>query len=172
MERRPFHLLGILVLALALAPAMAYASDYEVTVSRQGSNLYSVNEQQVLIRTQNCYEYGYGTDAVLHVDGYLGAFGTVGSLIFTDDNTTCGVAGVYTPSYESAGEYSVSVSEEGDNWYGIEGTSLYIQTSLCVSYVYDENAVLKLNGFGSGTLYFLEDNSSCNVSGIYSVAQL
>lgn len=172
MDRRPFYLVGILLLAMALVPAIALASDYEVTVNRQGSNLYSVNGQQVLIRTQNCYEYGYGTDAVLHVDGYWGALGAVGSLIFTDDNTACGVAGVYTPSYESAGEYSVSVSEEGDNWYGIEGTSLYIQTSLCVNYVYDENAVLKLSGFGSGTLYFLDSNSSCNVSGIYSVAQL
>lgn len=153
--------------ALALcAFGTAKADNYAISVTRDDSNLYHVVGKDILIRTRACYEYAIADDAVLAMRG------PAGTLVFLDDKESCDVEGVYASANEAAGKYSVSVSQDDDDWYAIDGTRLHVRTSMCLNLALGSDALLKLDGPGTGTLYFLDDNDHCDVEGVYGAMSL
>lgn len=76
-------------LAALLLPLSAIAGNYELSVTRKGKNLYKVDGKNVLIHTRYCYEYTYGSDALLRMDGYGG------KLHFLNSEDSCTAEGVF-----------------------------------------------------------------------------
>lgn len=148
---------------LFLSP-LAYADNYEVSVTRKGSNLYSVDGKDIFIHTRYCYEYAYSESA------FLSMRGTSGEIIFLDSGGKCDIKAVYGKSTQEAGNYSVTVSREDDDWYEIFGTDMYIKTNYCLSLALGTEAVLSLRAGGLGTLYI--DDEKCIVEGVYTKMQL
>lgn len=66
---------------------------------------------------------------------------------------------VLTPTRFEEGKYSVELTRVDDNFYKIEGTSMYIETRYCYEYAYREDAILILDsyyGYTKGEVAFLE----------------
>jgi hypothetical protein len=68
----------------------AHASDYEVTVTRIDQDLYKTTDG-IYIKTQYCYVYAYGVDAILVYQPYSYA----NKIIFTDQSQSCSVTGLF-----------------------------------------------------------------------------
>ncbi|SMS12637.1 unnamed protein product [Pseudomonas viridiflava] len=160
------RLLGRIVFACAAGSLIstAIASDYQISVTRKGSNLYKVDGQQVFIRTNYCYEYAYSEAATLQ------AVGSAGSLNFLRSQDECPVKAVLGASQQTPGKYQVDVTQEGDDWYEVSGQNVFVHTSGCFNMAMNEDAVLDLYSGGSGTLEF--ENDKCTVDGIYSKLRL
>lgn len=156
-------LLALCMLALSFA---AIAGDYDVTVTREGPNVYRVAGKDAYIRTRYCYEYVYSEDSLLRMEGRSG------TLLFLEDKEQCDVEGVYTPANVSPGKYDVAVSQEGDDWYEVADGSVVIKTSMCLNLALGEQALLKVDAGGSGTLYFLDSSDHCDVEAVLSRASL
>lgn len=156
-----FHLSAILLLAF---PSAAMADNYEVSVTRKGSNLYKVDLKDIFIHTRYCYEYVYGETSILKMSG------STGEIIFTESGSTCQVKAAYGKSQQSAGNFSVTVNREDDDWYEVFGQDIYIKTNACISLALGTEAVLTLGAGGYGTLHI--DNNQCMVEGIYSKLRL
>jgi len=131
---------------------------YRVEVSRADQDLYEVLWQNAFVVTRSCYVYAYFEDALLYGANHIE---------FVDSGDTCDVAGVYQKYNHPAGIYEVNVSREAGDWYKIHTNGSYVRTSFCYQYVYFHSAILELNGFGTGTLFF-GNGSSCGVSGYYT----
>ena len=59
----------------------AIAADYyKVNVTRKSQDLYEVNYQGIYIKTRYCYEYVYGSEAIVKIDSPYGY--SVGEIIF------------------------------------------------------------------------------------------
>lgn len=151
---------------LMLVSSMAAAGDYDLSVTRKGSNLYKVDGKDVYIHTRYCYEYVYSEDSLLRMSG------TSGEIVFIDQGESCDVEAVYGDSGASPGRYKVSVSREDDDWYEVFGTDTFIKTSACLSLSLGEEAILNLSGPGYGSLYFINDDEDCMVEGVYSKLRL
>lgn len=149
-----------LCLLLASISSGAIADNYDVSVTRDGNNLYKVDGKNIVIHTRYCYEYVYYEESFLRMEGYQG------EIIFTDSGGKCDVNGVYGQSEQAAGDYSVTLNREDDDWYEIWGQGLYIKTSACLSLALGEDAILSLSGGGYGTLYI--GYEECMVEGVYS----
>lgn len=155
-----------LLLCLALLPALVQADDYQVSVSREGRNIYKVVGKEIYIHTRYCYEY------VSYEDSLLRMAGTSGKIVFLDSESSCDVKGVYTQLGLDAGNYEVTVSHEDDDWYEVFGTDTYVKTSLCLNLSLADAAILKVRPGGSGTLIFIDDEDTCMVEGIFGKARL
>lgn len=153
-------------LTLAMLASAAMAANYEVSVTRDGSNLYRADGRDLLIHTRYCYEYVYYEDVLLRM------WGSSGEIIFLDSGGKCDVTGVYARNDQSAGRYTVTVSHEDDDWYEVWGTDIYIKTEMCLSLALGQEALLRLNAYGGGNLVFLDDGDSCMVDGVYSKLSL
>lgn len=151
-------------LLLSLFSLGANADNYEVSVTRKGSNLYKVDGKNIFIHTRYCYEYVYSEESFLKMNGFSG------EIIFTDSGGKCDVKATYGPSEQGAGKYSVTINREDDDWYEIWGQGIYIKTSACLSLALGEDAVLSLTAAGYGTLYV--DDEECMVEGVYSKMNL
>ena len=151
---------------LMLVSSMAAAGDYDLSVTRKGSNLYKVDGKDVYIHTRYCYEYVYSEDSLLRMSG------TSGEIVFIDQGESCDVKAVYGDSGASPGKYKVSVSRADDDWYEVFGTDTFIKTSACLSLSLGEEAILNLSGPGYGSLYFIDDDEDCMVEGVYSKLRL
>lgn len=156
-------LLGIVVLLAALP---ASAANYDVRVTRRDSNLYEVQGKDIYILTRYCYEYVYHEDALLRMHG------TAGEIVFLDQGGKCDVEGVYAKADIGPGSYELSVSHEDDDWYEAWGTDSFIRTEMCLSLALVQDALLRVNAYGGGTLVFLDDGDSCTVEGVYSKLRL
>ena len=154
---------GFVVVAITFAPT-AWADNYEVSVTRKGSNLYKIDGRDVLIHTRYCYEYAYSEDSFLRMSGYSG------EIVFLDAGEKCDVKAVYGVIAQSSGNYSVTVTREEDDWYEVQGQDVWLKTSGCYAYSYGEESVLKVSGYGGGTLYV--NDSTCTVEGIYGRLRL
>lgn len=156
-------LLSSVALALtAFGTTVAAAADrYQVSLTRKASNLYKVDGQPYWIQTRYRYVYAYGEDAV------LGPY----EVVFLDDAEKCDVKRVLKQMQPSAGTYRVSLSREDDDLYStMDGK--FVRTTMCLSLALADDAVLRLNGYGGGTVIFLDDDDRCDVEGVFSQARL
>ena len=155
--------LSILV-AFLLFPSHALGGNYEVSVTRKGSNLYKVDGKNIFIHTRYCYQYVYSESSFLKMSGYSG------EIIFTNSGDKCTVKAVYGANDQAAGKYAVTINREDDNWYEIWGQGIYIKTNACLSLALGTEAILSISAGGHGTLYV--ENEQCMVDGLYSRMRL
>jgi hypothetical protein len=145
--------------------APARAENYEVNLTRKGSNVYKVDGKDIIIKTRYCYVYAYSEEAILK------SFGYDGEVIFFDSKDKCDVKAVFGASKQNPGKYVVTVSHEDDDWYEVFGTNSYIKTSSCLSLALGEKAYLTITSSGFGSLRF-EDGDDCMVEGICTKLRL
>jgi len=156
--------LRLLLLLVLIFPFIAEADNYEVSVTRKGSNLYKIDGKNIYVHTRYCYSYVYSENAFLKMNGYSG------EIIFLDSGGKCDVKAVYGPSEQKPGKYTVTINRENDDWYEIWGKGIYIKTSGCLSLALGQEAVLSITAGGYGTLYV--EGNQCMVEGLYSKMKL
>lgn len=57
------------------------------------------------------------------------------------------------------GKYSISITRIGDNIYKIDGSDIYVETSLCLELAVMGDAVLIVQSYGTqkyGSIFFIE----------------
>ncbi|HQZ69393.1 MAG TPA: hypothetical protein PLY87_30115, partial [Planctomycetaceae bacterium] len=138
----------------------ALADNYEVNLTRKGSNVYKVNGKDIIIQTRYCYVYAYSEEAIFKTSGYGG------EIIFFDSKDKCDVKAAFGVSKQKAGKYVVTVSREDDDWFAVFGANSFIKTSSCLSLALGEEAYLTIAPSGFGSLRF-KDGNDCMVEGIY-----
>lgn len=119
--------LAVLAALMSLQAAPALAENYEVNLTRKGTNVYKIDSKDTIIQTRYCYVYAYSEKAIFKTSGYGG------EVIFFDSKDKCDVKAVFGVSKQKPGKYVVTVSHEDDDWYEVFGTSSYIKTSSCLS---------------------------------------
>lgn len=157
--------LAMLAVTMSLQTAPALAENYEVSLTRKGSNVYKIDGKDIIIQTRYCYVYAYSEEAIFKTPGYGG------EVIFFDSKDKCDVKAVFGLSKQKPGKYVVTVSREDDDWYEIFGTNSYIKTSSCLSLTLGEEAYLTISLSGFGRLRF-ENGGNCMVEGIYTKLRL
>ncbi len=158
-------LLAALSALMSLQAAPALAENYEVNLTRKGSNVYKIDGKDIIIQTRYCYVYAYSEEAIFKSSGYGG------EVIFFDSKDKCDVKAVFGLSKQKPGKYVVTVSREDDDWYEVLGTNSYIKTSTCLSLALGEEAYLTISASGFGQLRF-EDGDDCMVEGVYTKLRL
>ena len=158
-------LLAALAAMMNLQAAPALAENYEVNLTRKGSNVYKIDGKDIIIQTRYCYVYAYSEEAIFKTSGYGG------EVIFFDSKDKCDVKAVFGVSKQKPGKYVVTVSREEDDWFEIFGTSSYIKTSSCLSLALGEEAYLTIANSGFGRLRF-KDGNDCIVEGVYTRMRL
>lgn len=163
--KRLNQLAGVLVTTLIAISAPAFADNYEVSLTRKGSNIYRVSGKDIIVQTRYCYVYAYSEDAILKSSGYGG------EIIFLDSKDKCDVKAVFGAGKQKPGKYAVTVSREDDDWYEVFGANSYIKTEGCLSLALGEDATLTISAGNVGRLRF-KDGNDCMVDGIYSKLRL
>ena len=158
-------LLATLAALMTLQAGPVLAENYEVSLTRKGSNVYKIDGKDIIIQTRYCYVYAYSEEAIFKASGYGG------ELIFFDSKDKCDVKAVFGLSKQKPGKYVVTVSREDDDWYEVLGTNSYIKTSTCLSLALGEEAYLTMSASGFGQLRF-EDGDYCMVEGVYTKLRL
>jgi len=158
-------LLATLAALMTLQAGPVLAENYEVSLTRKGSNVYKIDSKDIIIQTRYCYVYAYSEEAIFKASGYGG------ELIFFDSKDKCDVKAVFGLSKQKPGKYVVTVSREDDDWYEVLGTNSYIKTSTCLSLALGEEAYLTMSASGFGQLRF-EDGDDCMVEGVYTKLRL
>ena len=158
-------LLVMLAALMTFQAGSVLAENYEVNLTRKGSNLYKIDGKDIIIQTRYCYFYAYSEEAIFKASGYGG------ELIFFDSKDKCDVKTVLGLSKQKPGKYVVTVSREDDDWYEILGTDSYIKTSSCLSLALGEEAYLTISASGFGQLRF-EDGDDCMINGVYTKLRL
>jgi hypothetical protein len=169
------HCFALLVI-LAVTPIAAWSASYDVNVTRIESNFYSISGSTTILQTKFCYEYVYGSDAVLTMTGHSGSFD--GSITF-GNNQRCDVMGAYSPLSLSAGSYSASLTVEELPFYSDRLQNIIVRaTTSCYQYQYYTASTLVLpygttgsSGSGRiGTIRF--PSATCDLAGIYALIDL
>jgi hypothetical protein len=155
----------LMVIVSLVVPLASDAGDYDISVTRKGSNLYKVDNKDIYIFTKYCYQYVYFSEAILRMSG------TRGRIIFVDADVSCDVKSVYGPASLTPGKYSVTVSHLDEDWYEVSGTETLIRTSLCISLALSDEAILIMSSATCGKLVF-SDGKSCIVEGVYVPVRL
>ena len=158
-------LLATLAALMTLQAGPVLAENYEVSLTRKGSNVYKIDGKDIIIQTRYCYVYAYSEEAIFKMFGYGG------EVIFFDSKDKCDVKAVFGLSKQKPGKYVVTVSREDDDWYEVLGTNSYIKTSTCLSLALGEEAYLTISASGFGQLRF-EDGDDCMVEGVYTKLRL
>lgn len=158
-------LLATLAALMTLQAGPVLAENYEVSLTRKGSNVYKIDGKDIIIQTRYCYVYAYSEEAIFKASGYGG------ELIFFDSKDKCDVKAVFGLSKQKPGKYVVTVSREDDDWYEVLETNSYIKTSTCLSLALGEEAYLTISASGFGQLRF-EDGDDCMVEGVYTKLRL
>ena len=158
-------LLAALAAMMSLQAAPALAENYEVNLTRKGSNVYKIDGKDIIIQTRYCYVYAYSEEAIFKTSGYSG------EVIFFDSKDKCDVKAVFGVSKQKPGKYVVTVSREEDDWFEVFGTSSYIKTSSCLSLALGEEAYLTISPSGFGRLRF-DDGDDCMVEAVYTKLRL
>ncbi len=158
-------ILATLAALMTLQAGPVLAENYEVSLTRKGSNVYKIDGKDIIIQTRYCYVYAYSEEAIFKASGYGG------ELIFFDSKDKCDVKAVFGLSKQKPGKYVVTVSREDDDWYEVLGTNSYIKTSTCLSLALGEEAYLTISASGFGQLRF-EDGDDCMVEGVYTKLRL
>ena len=158
-------LLAAIAAMMSLLVAPAQAENYEVNLTRKGSNVYKIDGKDIIIQTRYCYVYAYSEEAIFKSSGYGG------EVIFFDSKDKCDVKAVFGVSKQKPGKFVVTVSREDDDWYEVFGTSSYIKTSSCLSLALGEEAYLTISPSGFGRLRF-DDGDDCMVEAVYTKLRL
>ena len=158
-------LLAAIAAMMSLLVAPAQAENYEVNLTRKGSNVYKIDGKDIIIQTRYCYVYAYSEEAIFKTSGYGG------EVIFFDSKDKCDVKAVFGLSKQKPGKYVVTVSHEDDDWYEVMGTGSYIKTSACLSLALGEEAYLTITSSGFGRLRF-RDGDDCMVEAVYTKLRL
>ncbi|WP_454258639.1 hypothetical protein [Pseudoxanthomonas mexicana] len=158
-------LLAALAAMMSLQTAPALAENYEVNLTRKGSNVYKIDGKDIIIQTRYCYVYAYSEEAIFKSSGYGG------EVIFFDSKDKCDVKAVFGVSKQKPGKFVVTVSHEDDDWYEVFGTNSYIKTSSCLSLALGEEAYLTIAPSGFGRLRF-KDGDDCMVEAVYTKLRL
>ena len=158
-------LLAALAAMMSLLVAPALAENYEVNLTRKGSNVYKIDGKDIIIQTRYCYVYAYSEEAIFKSSGYGG------EVIFFDSKDKCDVKAVFGVSKQKPGKFVVTVSHEDDDWYEVFGTNSYIKTSSCLSLALGEEAYLTIAPSGFGRLRF-KDGDDCMVEAVYTKLRL
>lgn len=158
-------LLAALAAMMCLQAAPAQAENYEVNLTRKGSNVYKIDGKDMIIQTRYCYVYAYSEEAIFKSSGYGG------EVIFFDSKDKCDVKAVFGVSKQKPGKFVVTVSHEDDDWYEVFGTNSYIKTSSCLSLALGEEAYLTIAPSGFGRLRF-KDGDDCMVEAVYTKLRL
>mgnify|MGYP006335089515 FL=1 len=158
-------LLAALAAMMSLQAVPALAENYEVNLTRKGSNVYKIDGKDIIIQTRYCYVYAYSEEAIFKTSGYSG------EVIFFDSKDKCDVKAVFGVSKQKPGKYVVTVSREEDDWFEVFGTSSYIKTSSCLSLALGEEAYLTISPSGFGRLRF-DDGGDCMVEAVYTKLRL
>jgi len=158
-------LLAMLAVMMSLQAAPALAENYEVNLTRKGSNVYKVDGKDIIIQTRYCYVYAYSEEVIFKSSGYGG------EVIFFDSKDKCDVKAVFGVSKQKPGKYVVTVSREDDDWFEVFGTGSYIKTSSCLSLALGEEAYLTIANSGFGRLRF-KDGNDCMVEAVYTKLRL
>jgi len=158
-------LLAALAAMMSLQAAPALAENYEVNLTRKGSNVYKIDGKDIIIQTRYCYVYAYSEEAIFKSSGYGG------EVIFFDSKDKCDVKAVFGVSKQKPGKFVVTVSHEDDDWYEVFGTNSYIKTSSCLSLALGEEAYLTIAPSGFGRLRF-KDGDDCMVEVVYTKLRL
>ena len=153
----------VLFLALCFTTP-AFAESYGVNVTRAGTDIYKVVSEDIFIHTTGCYKY------VTDERSFLNMRGLTGDIDFVDSGGKCKVRAVYGRRAPEVGNYPVTISRRGDDWYEIRGQSMYIKTRSCPSRALGKDAVLSLSSAGDGTLNV--EGDECTVEGVYSRLQM
>lgn len=153
------------LLALCFTTAQSYAGTYEVNVTRKGSNIYRVDGKSIFLQTRNCHVHAHSEEALIRSSG------SSGEIIFIDSRDKCNVKAIYGKANITSGKYTVQVTHESDDWFEIQGTNSYLQTSMCLSLALGQEAFLTLNVGGYGRLIF-EDGQSCDVESVFTKMRL
>ncbi len=155
----------LLCAAGVLFSQVANAATYEVDVTRKGSNVYRVDGKDIIIQTRYCYVYAYSEEALLRPGGYGG------EIIFIGSKEKCDVKTVFGKASPKPGKYTVRVTHESDDWYEVEGTDFYIQTSMCLTLALGVESFLTINAGAYGRIVF-DNGQSCTVDGVYTKLKL
>lgn len=158
-------LLAALAAMMCLQAAPAQAENYEVNLTRKGSNVYKIDGKDMIIQTRYCYVYAYSEEAIFKSSGYGG------EVIFFDSKDKCDVKAVFGVSKQKPGKFVVTVSHEDDDWYEVFGTNSYIKTSSCLSLALGAEAYLTIAPSGFGQLRF-KDGDDCMVEAVYTKLRL
>ena len=158
-------LLAAIAAMMSLLVAPAQAENYEVNLTRKGSNVYKIDGNVIIIQTRYCYVYAYSEEAIFKTSGYGG------EVIFFDSKDKCDVKAVFGVSKQKPGKFVVTVSHEDDDWYEVFGTNSYIKTSSCLSLALGEEAYLTIAPSGFGRLRF-KDGGDCMVEAVYTKLRL
>ena len=158
-------LLAAIAAMMSLRVAPAQAENYEVNLTRKGSNVYKIDGKDIIIQTRYCYVYAYSEEAIFKMFGYGG------EVIFFDSKDKCDVKAVFGVSKQKPGKFVVTVSHEDDDWYEVLGTNSYIKTSSCLSLALGEEAYLTIAPSGFGRLRS-KDGGDCMVEAVYTKLRL
>ena len=158
-------LLAALAALISIQAAPALAENYEVNLTRKGSNVYKIDGKDIIIQTRYCYVYAYSEEAIFKSSGYGG------EVIFFDSKDKCDVKAVFGVSKQKPGKFVVTVSREDDDWYEVFGTNSHIKTSSCLSLALGEQAYLTITPSGFGRLR-LKDGDDCMVEAVYTKLRL
>lgn len=156
--------MALLVLLMISSPA--FAVEYEVNVVQKGGNLYWAETEQMYIQTEYCFESAEAAVVLLRMDG------DSGEITFKNSGGKCDVKMIYGQTELETGRYPIRVTREDDDWYGIVGKSMALNTNGCLTLVDNMQASLQMNEDGTAILSIPEADEECTVEGVYSKAQL
>ena len=158
-------LLTALAALMCLQAAPVLAENYEVNLTRKGSNVYKIDGKDIFIQTRYCYVYAYSEESIINSSGHDD------KLIFFHSNEHCDIKAVFGAAAIGHGEYYITVSHEDEDWYEVDGQGYFVRTCCCLSLALGESAYLTIGPYGFGTLRF-DDGDECTVEGIYAKLRL
>lgn len=159
-------ILAVVFGAILITSSSVFAVEYQVNVMQKGGNLYWAATEKMVIQTEYCFESADPAVLLLRMDGDRG------EITFTESGRKCDVKMIYGQTQLEAGKYAIKVSRDDDNWYGIVGKNMALNTNGCLSLVDDMQASLQMNADGTGTLSIPDADEECAVEGVYSKAEL
>jgi hypothetical protein len=151
---------AVLTASLSAVPASA-AERYQVSLTRKGSNFYKIDGQRMWVQTRYCYTYGYGEDAALSAT----------DVVFLGAGDKCDVRRVLREMDVSPGTYKIRLSHEADDLYSsLDGT--FVRTSMCLHLGIGEEALVRIDPGGTGTVLFDRGENRCIVEAVLSQMRL
>lgn len=150
--------------ALSAISLFAAAANYEVSLTRDGDNLYKLSGRDLVLKTRYCYSYAFEEPSILSVGGGRS------TVYFRDTETECSISAIYESSDLAPALYPLTITNEGSDWYEDEFRNVYIKTSMCLSLSISEDAVLALKE--GAFSYLFTESGRCRVEKVYSKADL